>query len=168
MEAASHLHIKPYEDSDKSQLLAYTLPAEQLPFTALPGQVLERIAARNAQGDYTAFPLVILKGASVIGMFVLDTGPDRGLWTTNTHAVFLRSLSINPAFQNQGIGAQVMSNLPEYLEQHMPELAANEIVLGVNRQNHIAQRLYTRIGFNEYGFNMNPPFVGQIIMKWRW
>ncbi len=163
-----NIQLKYYEDSHKEALLSYQLPPEQAPFTASPGTVFERIAARNAQGDFSAIPISIFSEAEPIGLFVLDSGTDLNLWTTNTRAVFLRSLSINPAFQGQGIGTLAMQHLPEFIAGHMPELSVNEIVLGVNRENHTGQKLYIRIGFQEYGFNMNPPFVGQIIMKWRW
>lgn len=162
-----NIQLKRYEDSHTESLLSYQLPPEQVAFTALPGTVFERIAARNAQGDFSAIPVSILFQGRAIGLFVLDSGPDLSLWTENTHAVFLRSLSINPEFQGRGIGTMVMQILPEFITRHIPELSVNEIVLGVNRENKAAQKLYNKIGFNEYGFNMNPPFVGQIIMKWR-
>lgn len=162
-----NIQLKRYEDSHTESLLSYQLPVEQALFTALPEKVFERIAARNAQGDFTAIPISILLQDRPIGLFVLDSGPDLNLWTENTHAVFLRSLSINPEFQGQGIGTMVMKCLPEFIAGQIPELSVNEIVLGVNRDNKAAQKLYDKIGFNEYGFNMNPPFVGQIIMKWR-
>lgn len=163
-----NIQLKRYEDRHKESLLSYQLPPEQAAFTALPGTVFERIAARNAQGDHSAIPISILLQDRAIGLFVLDSGPDLNLWTENTQAVFLRSLSINPEFQGQGIGTIVMQRLPEFIGGHIPELSVNEIVLGVNLNNKAAQSLYRRIGFKEYGFNMNPPFVGQIIMKWRW
>ncbi len=162
-----NIQLKRYEDSHTEALLSYQLPPEQALFTASPETVFERIAARNAQGDFSAIPISILLQGRAIGLFVLDSGPDLNLWTENTHAVFLRSLSVDPTFQGQGIGTLVMQCLPEFIARHIPELSVNEIVLGVNRENKTAQKLYTRIGFNEYGFNMNPPFVGQIIMKWR-
>lgn len=165
---SQNIQLKRYEDSHTESLLSYQLPPEQAPFTALPEKVFERIAARNAQRDFSAIPVSILLQDRAIGLFVLDSGSDLNLWTENTHAVFLRSLSINPAFQGQGIGTMVMQYLPEFIVRHIPELSVNEIVLGVNRENKAAQKLYSKIGFNEYGFNMNPPFVGQIIMKWRW
>lgn len=155
------------QDHHKAALLAYQLPEEQLPFTALPETVFERIAARKAQNDFSAIPISILVQEQPVGMFVLDRGSDLGLWTDNKQAVFLRSLSINPEFQHQGIGRKAMQALPQFIADQMPELLINEIVLGVNLNNHAAQKLYRRIGFNEYGFNMNTPFVGQIIMKWR-
>ncbi|RYD96954.1 MAG: GNAT family N-acetyltransferase [Sphingobacteriales bacterium] len=161
-----NIQLKPYEDSHTESLRAYQLPPEQTLFTALPEKVFERIAARNALGDFSAVPISILLQDEAIGLFVLDSGPDLDLWTANRNAVFLRSFSINPAFQGKGIGTLVMQRLPEFIASHLPELYINEIVLGVNRENKTAQKLYHRIGFNEYGFNMNPPFVGQIIMKW--
>ncbi len=161
-----NIQLKHYEDSHKEALLSYQLPPEQTPFTAVPATVFERIRTRNAQGDFSAIPISILSEEQPIGLFVLDSGTDLNLWTENTRAVFLRSLSINPAFQGQGIGTLAMQRLPEFIKGHIPELSVNEIVLGVNRENHTGQKLYRRIGFQEYGFNMNPPFVGQIIMKW--
>lgn len=162
-----NIQLKHYEESHSESLRAYQLPPEQTPFTASPETVFARIAARNAQGDYSAIPISILSADKAIGLFVLDTGPDLDLWTENTRAVLLRSLSINPDFQGKGIGTLVMQYLPEFIASHIPGLSVNEIVLGVNRENHTGQKLYKRIGFKEYGFNMNPPFVGQIIMKWR-
>lgn len=150
-------------------LLRYALPKEQMLFTALPEQVLKRITARNATGDHEAFPVTILYGELPVGMFVLDKGHDLSLWTDNPNAFLLRSLSIDPEFQRQGVGKQAMQLLPGFIEEAFRTAGINEIVLGVNIENEIAQRLYAQIGFIERGFNMNPPFVGQIIMKWnRW
>lgn len=161
------IQLMPYQEEHNSALLAYQLPEEQIRFTALPETVFERIAARKAQNDFSAVPVSIMLQGQPVGLFVLDRGSDLELWTENKQAVFLRSLSINPEFQHQGIGRQAMQALPQFIADQMPALSINEIVLGVNLNNQAAQRLYRRIGFNEYGFNMNAPFVGQIIMKWR-
>ena len=162
----NQIELRIVEDIFKPALLNYTLPPEQIPFTALPRQVFERLNARNAAGDFNAFPISILWKDQVVGMFVLDKGEDLQLWTDNPNAFFLRSLSINPDYQQKGIAKQAMLLLPHFIGTHFASFGIGEIVLGVNMNNTIAKRLYSQIGFRELGFNMNPPFVGQIIMKW--
>lgn len=162
----SDVQLKRYEDDHAESLLMYELPPEQIPFTALPRQVFERLTARNAAGDFDAFPISILWKDQAVGMFVLDKGKDLQLWTDNPNAFFLRSLSINPEYQQKGIAKQAMLLLPHFISTHFASLGIDEIVLGVNMNNSIAKRLYSQIGFRELGFNMNAPFVGQIIMKW--
>lgn len=155
------------DKSHEASLLGYALPPDQMPFTALPQQVFERIALRNAAGDLAASVVCVLFDDRAVGMFVLDRGADLGLWTDNTQAFLLRSFSIDPHYQRRGIATQAMQLLPAFIKKEFDPLHINEIVLGVNIKNDIAQKLYSGIGFVEKGFNMNPPFVGQMIMKWK-
>ncbi len=161
-----HIELRIIEDTFKPALLSYSLPEEQMPFTALPEKVFERIETRNANGDFEALPICILWGQQPVGMFVLDSGEDLSKWTSNANAFFLRSLSINPIFQKKGIAKQAMQLIPAFLNAHFEDKQITEIVLGVNLKNDVAKNLYLSLGFKEYGFNMNTPFVGQIIMKW--
>lgn len=159
------LTLSVLQEDHRIDLLSYGLPDEQLQFTALPRQVFERIAFRNAQNDFAARPVSILYAGKAIGMFVLDRGGDLRLWTENKNAVFLRSLSLNPSYQGKGFGKKAMSLIPEFAQAIFAPIVINEIVLGVNRGNEIANSLYTKLGYRALGFNMNPPFVGQIMMK---
>jgi RimJ/RimL family protein N-acetyltransferase len=149
----------------KEELLSYSLSEEQSKFTAVPKRVFERIGLRNAQGDFDAHPICILYEGKAVGMFVLDRGSDLSLWTERETAVFVRSLSINPQFQGKGLGKQAMRLIPKFAQQLFAPRPIDEIVLGVNRKNEVAISLYKKLGYRALGFNMNPPFVGQIIMK---
>lgn len=119
--------------------LLYELDDEQLKYTALPKTWFDDC--------HQVLKVVILKDNQAVGFFVLDGGDDKYRYTDNDKAVLLRSMSINPHHQGQGIGkfALQKSLLFAFCQTHF--LNSNAIILGVNHQNIPAQRLYEKADF---------------------
>ena len=128
----------------------YTLSETQLQFTASPEAALAKIKERN---DGHKNPICIYEDEEIAGFFVLDTGDDKKKLTENSQAILLRSLSLNPAFQGEGIAKEAMLLVPEFVKMNFP--TCNEIVLAVNFENPIAYQLYVKTNFVDEGKTMN-------------
>lgn len=125
--------------------LNYTLDEVQIQFTAEVPNALQRIEQRSLKGDRNARPVTIFSDDVPAGFFVLDFGSDKIELTDNPNAVLLRSLSINPEFQGNGIGKIAMKLLPDFVKKYFPE--TTEIVLAVNENNASACNLYKLCGY---------------------
>lgn len=133
-----------FEPKDLPEL-NYELDEIQAQFSALPKQALERIEARNQNDDFFAYPITIFYDEKVVGFCVLDFGDDKLALTDNADSVLLRSLSINPEFQGNGIGKSVMIVLDHFINEHFKD--CNEIVLSVNERNDLAFQIYLKTGY---------------------
>lgn len=123
------------------QDLSYDLGTQQQ-HTASVNTALERICTGKLP---KAQPVTILRDELPAGFFVLDFGEDRVEFSTNENCVLLRSLSVNPLLQGQGIGKEALGQLPEFLRKFFP--GTNEIVLAVNENNPRAKKLYEDFGY---------------------
>lgn len=135
--------LTPYQNAHHPALTAYRLNPEQAQFTAQPHERL------NDPIPAHAHPITILHHNTPVGFFILDAGPDKTDYSDHPHALLLRSMSINPAYQGQGIAKAALAALPDYIRSHHPEHPL--IVLGVNTRNHPAHQLYLRSGFRDTG-----------------
>jgi len=135
-----------FEQSHLQEVMKYTLPVEQLQFTALPEAVFERLSQRT---DALARPVTILKDGLPIGFLVLDYGQDKLDLTENTEAILIRSLSLNPLYQGLGYGKRAMTLIEEFVKNNYDEV--NELVLAVNTDNTSAFRLYLAVGYKYEG-----------------
>ena len=104
-----NIQLKHTIDKDHEALL-YSLPKEQMRFTALPTETFERLKSRT---DNYAKPITILLDNEPIGFFVLDYGEDKLELTNNKNSLLIRSLSINPVYQGKGYG-KIAMNLVDY------------------------------------------------------
>lgn len=141
----SIVHLKFYEPSFKKEL-TYQLPENQHSFTALPTEALMRISQRK---DQHAYPIVIFLDEKIIGFFVLDFGEDKLLYSLNPNALLVRSLSINPNYQQKGLGLNAMKEIIPLVKTYFP--IVNELVLGVNFNNTSAYQFYKKIGYQDEG-----------------
>ncbi|MDQ0595480.1 RimJ/RimL family protein N-acetyltransferase [Chryseobacterium ginsenosidimutans] len=139
------ISLKFYEPENFPEL-DYILDNIQSQYTATAKQSLEKIEERNQNEDFFAYPITIFQDEKVAGFFVLDFGDDKFDLTENLDSVLLRSLSINPAFQGQGIGRSAMIEVDHFIKEHFSD--CNEIVLAVNEQNKSAFQLYSKTGYN--------------------
>lgn len=139
-------HLDFYREDHKAALLSYSLPENQINFTALPEQVFERLGNR---ADNLANAITILLGEEPIGFFVLDYGEDKMELTTNEASLLVRSLSINPIYQGKGYGKIAMLLMDDFVKEYYPTV--NELVLAVNFKNNSAYNLYINVGYVDDG-----------------
>ncbi|MBP7173886.1 MAG: GNAT family N-acetyltransferase [Cloacibacterium sp.] len=139
------VEINFFEKKDLEQL-NYCLDDVQKTFTSMPDFALERIAERN---DGKAFPITIFFEKRAVGFFVLDFGEDKFGLTSNADAVLLRSLSLNPNFQQKGIAKESMFLTDDFVKTKF--IDCNEIVLAVNSRNQNAYQLYMKTGYADTG-----------------
>lgn len=140
------LQLRFYEQKHYNDLISYSLPEEQLYFTALPLQVFERLEQRE---DDFAKEVTILLDERPIGFFVLDFGEDKMDLTNNENSLLLRSLSINPNYQGEGYGKSAMLLMDSFVKEHYP--IVEELVLAVNFKNKSAYNLYLKVGYIDDG-----------------
>lgn len=135
--------LHPTRPEHHAALTAYRLPAAQHQFTALPQEWLDRPLPAAAHA------VTILHQNEAVGFFILDGGTDRAIYSDNPHALLLRSMSVNPAFQQQGIATAAFRELPAFVRQYLPD--CHTIVLGVNEKNLSALNFYRKNGFRDTG-----------------
>ncbi|AXI30845.1 GNAT family N-acetyltransferase [Priestia megaterium] len=151
-----------YSEAYESSIHSYTLPEEQLIYTALPA---EAIAKCKQERDRT--PVLIFVENKLAGFFVLDAGKAVKEYTKSSGALLIRSYSIHPDYQGKGVGKKSLKLLLSFINQHFP--TKNKVVLGVNHKNTAAQHLYKRSGFvdtNQHIFgSQGKQFVYQMDIK---
>ena len=127
-----HITLAPCRVEHYPALTAYQLTGEQAEFSRPPSDWLS--------GN-------IPFGAAPLAVTILRDDA----YSTNPHAVLLRSMSLNPRHQGNGYArtALVPATLDAFIRAHFP--ACDEIVLGVHHANRAAVRLYQRVGFADTG-----------------
>ena len=142
------ISIAKYNFSHFEDLVHYQLPPEQALYAPDPMQWFN---GNTPLLESSMTAISILKNLRAVGFFILDRGEDKLEYTNNPQSILLRSFSINPLYQGQGIAKATM--LPGLLEKFIYQLApsCNEIVLAVNPANQLAYQLYLKCGFLEAG-----------------
>ncbi len=140
MENKENVALTFYSEAYQSSIHSYTLPEEQLIYTALAA---EAIAKCKQERDRT--PVLILAENKLAGFFVLDAGEAVKEYTEGSGALLIRSYSIHPDYQGKGVGKKSLKLLPSFINHHFR--TKNKVVLGVNHKNTAAQHLYKRCGF---------------------
>lgn len=133
-----------YEHKYHSQLEDYGIPAEQLTYTSMPLDAVQKCSIEDDR-----FPTVILSNDRVVGFFVLHGWEGVKAYSDNRKAILLRGYSINDAFQGKGIATNSLIQLPSFIKTYFPE--KNEIILAVNIRNKVAQYVYKKAGFKDKG-----------------
>ncbi len=159
------INLEKLKESHKTDLLNYNLLEGQDKFTAIPSIVFERISKRENIGDFTAIPVTIIYDNIPVGLFVLDFGNDRFVFTENKNSILLKALSINPKYQGKGIAKKAMELIPNFINEGIGFSDIEEIVLAVNIKNKNAYRLYRKVGYFETGQAIIGNFGLQRIMK---
>ena len=132
--------LKPYKPADDAALTQFYLPEEQLYYTAMAIDSVEK-----AKKDFTRTPVVIMSGNEPAGMFVLQTGPRVQEYTARTNAILLMAYMIDYFRQGKGVAKESLYKLPDYVRENFPD--TDWIVLAVNEKNISAQSLYKQTGF---------------------
>ena len=140
------IELKHLETKHLEALMNYSLPEDQINFTALPKLAFERLAERM---DNLAHPITILLDDKPSGFFILDYGDDKIELTKNENSLLVRSLSINPVYQGLGYGKVAMKMMDDFVKEYFPTI--NELVLAVNFKNRSAYQLYLNVGYVDDG-----------------
>lgn len=133
------LKIIEYSEGYESQIKDYQL--QDTTYTGLPQHA---IAISKGNSKYHSLLAVTSEG-TVPTFFVLDSGPDKFRYTTNLDSLLLRSFSTDDRYGRKGYALEALNLLPSYVKNNFPSVT--EIVLGVNRKNIPAQKLYEKAGF---------------------
>ncbi|PET93783.1 GNAT family N-acetyltransferase [Bacillus cereus] len=152
------IQLVPYKEQYKEIIQSFTLPSEQVQFTANPDELLEK-----AKNDRTKNVIVILDYSGVpVGIFALQTGDRVQEFTENKDAILLTSFSVNHDKQRKGYAKKSLALLQDFVKNYYPII--NEVILAVNEKNIPAQKLYEKVGFQDKGFRRMGPIGQQIIM----
>lgn len=154
------LQLRQYTDSDYTALNSYQLDSEQARFTA---DIDYCINQRKDLQDADKTLVVIVYDGEPVGFFVLDCGEISHSLSDNPRSVAIRSLSINPSYQGKGIGKQAMRSVPQFLQQHAPDI--DEIVLSVNVKNTQAYHVYQQSGYIDTGRMIEGPMGAQHVLR---
>lgn len=128
-------------------LEGYHLHDEQQKYTAMPLEAL-----KSCELEEDRHPIAIFHGSQLAGFFVLHGWEGVKAYSDNKNGILLRAYSISSLFQGMGIGRETMKFLPSFVKEHFPN--KNEIILGVNHANIIAQQLYLKGGFKDKGIRV--------------
>lgn len=135
----SALKIVEYSQRFERQINDYQL--QDVTFTGLP-----RKAVAIAKSNMEYHPsLAVTSDNEVPTFFVLDYGTDKFRYTNTSRSMLLRSFSTDDRYLRKGYASEALALLPAYVRGSFPDVI--EIVLGVNRKNVPAQRLYEKAGF---------------------
>lgn len=130
-----------YNNEFKEQLKTYQI--KDLTFTGLPQNAI-KISQKNK--DYHPI-LLVNESNEIYTFFVLDYGDDKFKYTKSMKSLLLRSFSTNERFLRKGYAFFALNLLSKYVQINYPDI--QEIVLGVNKKNLAAQKLYKKAGFEK-------------------
>ncbi|SFI76126.1 Protein N-acetyltransferase, RimJ/RimL family [Bacillus sp. 71mf] len=157
MKMNQSIQLVPYTEEYKEALQTFTLPEEQVQFTAHPMELLDK-----AQQDPTRNPIVILADDKPVGIFALQSGSRVQEYTNKENSLLLTSFSINYTEQGRGYAKRALHLLPNYVDVYFPNI--EEIVLAVNERNIPAQKLYITVGFEDRGQRRIGPIGPQLVL----
>ncbi|NHM31698.1 GNAT family N-acetyltransferase [Neobacillus terrae] len=129
-----------YTNSYDEHLSNYHLPEEQLQFTSMP---LDKI--NNPNVSNSAKHVLILENSVPVGYFALEDGEKLLKYSNNTNARLLTAFSIDSRNQGKGFAKKGLQLLSDFVKNNLS--GTDEIVLGVNKRNTPAYKLYLKTGF---------------------
>ncbi|MBU7228613.1 GNAT family N-acetyltransferase [Staphylococcus pseudintermedius] len=133
--------IQLYDKQYRDALYQFELNERQRIYSSLPKEVLD-----DALNDDNRVANIVLNDQDeVIGFFVLHEHYQHEGYDTPYEVVYIRSLSINEAYQGNGYGTKIMMTLPEYVQKIFPDF--NHLYLVVDAENEAAWNVYERAGF---------------------
>lgn len=133
--------IQLYDKQYRDALYQFELNERQRIYSSLPKEVLD-----DALNDDNRVANIVLNDQDeVIGFFILHQHYQHEGYDTPYEVVYIRSLSINEAYQGNGYGTKIMMTLPEYVQMIFPDF--NHLYLVVDAENEAAWNVYERAGF---------------------
>jgi RimJ/RimL family protein N-acetyltransferase len=136
-----NIKVQEFEEQYRQALYDFKLSDRQQIYSSLPKDVLD-----DALTDEDRIANIVLNEEDqVVGFFVLHQFYQHEGYDTPEQVVYIRSLSINEAFQGNGYGTQIMMFIPQYVQTVFPDF--NHLYLVVDAENKGAWNLYERAGF---------------------
>jgi len=86
------------------------------------------------------------------------------IFSADDRDILLRSFSTNYENQGKGYARKALELTPDYIRKNLPHI--NGIVLGVNKKNVAAQKLYEKCGFIDEGNRVMGSKGEMIVMKY--
>ncbi|PTF97602.1 GNAT family N-acetyltransferase [Staphylococcus chromogenes] len=130
-----------FEEQYRDALYQFKLSERQRIYSSLPKEVFD-----DALEDPNRVANVVFnEKEEIIGFFVLHQHYQHEGYDTPEEVVYIRSLSINEAYQGHGYGTKIMMNLPEYVQTVFPDFS--HLYLVVDAENEAAWNVYERAGF---------------------
>ncbi|MGV3244485.1 GNAT family N-acetyltransferase [Staphylococcus sp. 11261D007BR] len=133
--------IQLFDEQYREALNHFELSERQQIYSSLPKEVLD-----DALNDKDRVANVVTnEEGDVVGFFVLHKHYQHEGYDTPKEVVYIRSLSINEAYQGNGYGTKIMMTIPEYVQLIFPDF--NHLYLVVDAENEAAWNVYERAGF---------------------
>lgn len=127
-------------DPNDQRIQTYQLTEENLQYTKHPCEAVKTAIENQYQTCFGLF-----EGEVLVSFFVLHENDGPLEYTSNPHAILLRSFSTDTRFTRRGYAKAALTEMERYVKVLDPII--NEIVLSVNVQNFAAQQLYEAFGF---------------------
>ncbi|WP_462421884.1 GNAT family N-acetyltransferase [Salinicoccus sp. Marseille-QA3877] len=150
--------LKYYDDSFYGNLEKYVLTEAHEYYSATPLDALkscENIEGRNL--------VLIIQRRQVAGVFILQSGDIVQKYTTNPNALVMFNYSVDSTKQGHGVATASFRELDDFVNENYE--GVDEVVLGVNVKNEVAQHVYKKGGFTDTGHSFIGPLGRQIIMS---
>lgn len=136
-----YITIQLFDEQYREALNHFELSERQQIYSSLPKEVLD-----DALNDEDRVANVVTnEEGDVVGFFVLHKHYQHEGYDTPKEVVYIRSLSINEAYQGNGYGTKIMMTIPEYVQLIFPDF--NHLYLVVDAENEAAWNVYERAGF---------------------
>jgi len=134
------IKLAPLKTDFLKDVTKLSVAEQQLPYVGTIDEVL-------INADENTHPHIVLVGEQVIGIFLIDMLYGQSYEFAELGSLGFRAFLIDQHQQGKGYGAQVMSQLREYLTMHYPN--HHSIYLTVNCKNTHAYRCYANNGFHD-------------------
>lgn len=154
----TEMTLKFYDGSHYGDLERYVLTEAHEYYSATPLDALkscENIEERNL--------VLIIQRRQVAGVFILQSGDIVQKYTTNPDALVMFNYSVDSTKQGHGVATASFRELDAFVDENYD--GVEEIALGVNVKNEVAQHVYKKGGFTDTGHSFMGPLGRQIIMS---
>ncbi|MCM3388868.1 GNAT family N-acetyltransferase [Ureibacillus chungkukjangi] len=133
-----------YGEQYEKAIKQYQLTEEQLRYTGSPTDSMELV-----KEDLDRYAILAIEEGKLVTFFNLHENAGVKPYSTNSHAILLRTFSTDYRYLGKGYAKQALELLPSFVKQNFINI--NEIVLAVNVQNDVAQSLYKKSGYVDEG-----------------
>ncbi|RHW40203.1 GNAT family N-acetyltransferase [Lysinibacillus yapensis] len=133
-----------YDRSYHDLIEQYQITEQQLKFTGAPIE-----SNRLTELDSDRYAILAIQEGNLVTYFNLHKNEGVKPFADNPSAILLRAFSTDNRYRGKGYAKEVLKLLPSFIKEHFKEI--DEIVLAVNKENDVAQKLYVKCGFIDHG-----------------